>query len=110
MRPDGAGRRSLGVRRCLGRPGARAALAANLSGQQPIVMEVELDRPNGGRHAFEPRRSRFETGRLYRLVLRDPHYFTPDGFAARKTVRGARGCAPRNRAAQPRASSRAGAP
>ena len=40
-----------------------------------------------GKHAFEPSRLRFETGRLYRLVLRnnsrDPHYFTSDEFVAR---------------------------
>jgi uncharacterized cupredoxin-like copper-binding protein len=51
---------------------------------------VELGRPDG-RHAFEPNQLRFETGRLYRLVLRnvsrDPHYFTSDEFAARVFTR-----------------------
>lgn len=65
----------------------RAAWAAgDLTRQEPIEVVVELGRPDG-RHAFEPNRLRFETGRLYRLVLhnvsRDPHYFTSDEFAAR---------------------------
>ena len=64
--------------------------AGDLSRQQPVVVEVELGRPDG-RHAFEPGRLRFETGRLYRLVLRnpsrDPHYFTSDEFAARVFTR-----------------------
>lgn len=64
--------------------------AGDLAGQRPIVVEVELGRPDGA-HAFEPNRLRFETGRLYRLVLRnvsrDPHYFTSDGFAARVFTR-----------------------
>jgi uncharacterized cupredoxin-like copper-binding protein len=68
-------------------PFARPAYAAgDLSRQDPIMVVVELGRPDG-RHAFEPNRLRFETGRLYRLVLRnvsrDPHYFTSDEFAAR---------------------------
>ena len=65
-------------------PGSRAA--GDLSRQQPIVVEVELG-GGEGRHVFEPSRLRFETGRLYRLVLRnnsrDPHYFTSDEFVAR---------------------------
>lgn len=69
-------------------PSARAA--GDLSRQPPVVVEVELGRPDG-RHAFEPNRLRFETGRLYRLVLRnnsrDPHYFTSDEFAARVFTR-----------------------
>ena len=71
-----------------GASGARAA--GDLSRQQPLVVEVELGRPDG-RHAFEPNRLRFETGRLYRLVLRnvsrDPHYFTSDEFAGRVFTR-----------------------
>jgi uncharacterized cupredoxin-like copper-binding protein len=80
----------LALASALGRvaPGARAA--GDLSRQEPIVVEVELGRPDG-RHAFEPNRLRFETGRLYRLVLRnpsrDPHYFTSDEFVARVFTR-----------------------
>ena len=71
--------------------GSGAARAAgDLSRQQPIEVVVELGRPDG-RHAFEPNQLRFETGRLYRLVLRnvsrDPHYFTSDEFAARVFTR-----------------------
>jgi len=65
-------------------PGSQAA--GDLSRQQPLVVEVALG-GGEGKHAFEPSRLRFETGRLYRLVLRnnsrDPHYFTSDEFVAR---------------------------
>jgi len=65
--------------------GAGAA-GGDLSRQEPLVVQVELGRPDG-RHGFEPSRLRFETGRLYRLVLRhgsrDPPYFTSDEFAWR---------------------------
>ena len=65
----------------------RPSLAAgDLTRQDPITVIVELGRPDG-RHAFEPNRLRFETGKLYRLVLRNvsqaPHYFTSNDFAAR---------------------------
>jgi uncharacterized cupredoxin-like copper-binding protein len=63
-----------------------AGATGDMTRQEPIEVVVELGRPDG-RHAFEPSRLRFETGRLYRLVLRnvsrDPHYFTSDEFAAR---------------------------
>lgn len=64
----------------------QAQAAGDLTRQQPIAVAVELGRPDG-QHAFEPNRLSFETGKLYRLVLRnvsrDPHYFTSDDFAAR---------------------------
>lgn len=67
-------------------PARQASAAGDLSRQDPSTVVVELGRPDG-RHAFEPNRLRFETGKLYRLVLRnvssDPHYFTSDEFAAR---------------------------
>ncbi len=60
--------------------------AGDLSRQNPIETVVELGGPDG-QHGFRPQELRFETGRLYRLVLRnpsrDPHYFTSDEFAAR---------------------------
>ncbi len=63
-----------------------AGSAGDMTRQEPVEVSVELGRPDG-RHAFEPSRLRFETGRLYRLILRnvsrDPHYFTSDEFAAR---------------------------
>ena len=57
----------------------------DLSQQPPAVVEVELGSPDGA-HVFAPQQLRFETGRLYRLVLRNrsphPHYFTSEAFAA----------------------------
>jgi uncharacterized cupredoxin-like copper-binding protein len=62
---------------------AVALAAGNLAGQTPIELRVELGRP--GEHAFVPNRLRFETGKLYKLVLtnpsRDPHYFTSHAFS-----------------------------
>jgi uncharacterized cupredoxin-like copper-binding protein len=56
--------------------------AGDLSRQEPIEVTVELGKP--GEHAFTPNKLRFETGKLYKLVLRnpskDPHYFTSHGF------------------------------
>jgi uncharacterized cupredoxin-like copper-binding protein len=56
--------------------------AGNLAGQEPIEVTVELGKP--GQHVFVPNKLRFETGKLYKLVLRnpsnDPHYFTSHGF------------------------------
>jgi uncharacterized cupredoxin-like copper-binding protein len=56
--------------------------AADLSRQDPIEVAVNLGKP--GQHVFEPNRLRFETGKLYKLVLHnpseDPHYFTSHGF------------------------------
>ena len=54
----------------------------DLSQQEPIAITVELGKP--GQHAFVPNRLRFETGKLYKLVLRNPsnnaHYFTSHAF------------------------------
>jgi uncharacterized cupredoxin-like copper-binding protein len=54
----------------------------DLSRQEPIEVTVELGKP--GRHAFTPDKLRFETGKLYKLVLRnpsnEPHYFTSHAF------------------------------
>jgi uncharacterized cupredoxin-like copper-binding protein len=61
-------------------PAAHAA--GDLSRQEPIEIAVELGRP--GAHAFVPNKLRFETGKLYKLVLRnpssDPHYFSSHAF------------------------------
>ena len=63
-------------------PAAQAA--GNLAGGEPIVVTVELGKP--GEHAFVPNKLRFETGKLYKLVLRNssdaPHYFTSHAFSA----------------------------
>jgi uncharacterized cupredoxin-like copper-binding protein len=62
---------------------AGAEAAGDLSRQQPIEVTVELGKP--GEHVFVPNRLRFETGKLYKLVLRnpsrDPHYFTSHTFS-----------------------------
>jgi uncharacterized cupredoxin-like copper-binding protein len=61
---------------------APARAAGDLSRQTPIEVTVELGAP--GKHAFLPNKLRFETGKLYKLVLKnssnDPHYFTSHGF------------------------------
>ena len=60
-----------------------AYAAGDLSKQEPIEVVVELGKP--GHHAFMPNKLRFETGKLYKLVLKnpstDPHYFTSHGFS-----------------------------
>jgi uncharacterized cupredoxin-like copper-binding protein len=59
-----------------------AHAGGDLSRQEPIEVTVELGKP--GRHAFTPDKLRFETGKLYKLVLRnpsnEPHYFTSHAF------------------------------
>ena len=59
-----------------------ARAAGDLSRQQPIEVTIELGKP--GQHAFVPNRLRFETVKLYKLVLKnpsnDPHYFTSHAF------------------------------
>ena len=63
-------------------PLSGAGAAGDLSRQEPIVVTVALGKP--GKHVFEPNRLRFETGKLYKLVLtnpsNDPHYFTSHAF------------------------------
>jgi uncharacterized cupredoxin-like copper-binding protein len=57
--------------------------AGDLSRQEPIVVTVDLGAPS--KHEVIPNKLRFETGKLYRLVLRnassDPHYFTSHAFS-----------------------------
>jgi uncharacterized cupredoxin-like copper-binding protein len=59
-----------------------AHAAGDLSRQEPIEVTVDLGKP--GHHVFVPDKLRFETGKLYKLVLRnpsnDPHYFTSHAF------------------------------
>ena len=66
----------------LGAATAAAFAAGDLSRQTPIEVTVELGRT--GQHAFVPDRLRFETGKLYKLVLTnpssDPHYFVSHAF------------------------------
>lgn len=62
---------------------ATAHAAGDLSRQEPIEVTVDLGAP--GKHAFIPNTLRFETGKLYKLILRnassDPHYFTSHAFS-----------------------------
>jgi len=59
-----------------------AQAAGDLSRQTPIEITVTLGKP--GQHVFVPNRLRFETGKLYKLILtnpsNDPHYFTSHAF------------------------------
>lgn len=60
--------------------------AGDLTRQDPIEVTVSLGNSNGDM-VFEPAKLTFETGKLYKLVLRNPsdkkHYFTSPGFASR---------------------------
>jgi uncharacterized cupredoxin-like copper-binding protein len=62
---------------------AAGRAAGDLSRQQPIEVTVDLGKP--GQHVFSPHQLKFETGKLYKLVLRnpsnDPHYFTSHAFS-----------------------------
>jgi uncharacterized cupredoxin-like copper-binding protein len=63
--------------------GLAAYAAGDLSRQDPITLTVELGKP--GKHEFVPNVLKFETGKLYKLVLKnessDPHYFTSHAFS-----------------------------
>jgi hypothetical protein len=50
--------------------GAATQAAGDLSRQTPIEVTVELGKP--GQHVFVPNRLKFETGKLYKLVLTNP--------------------------------------
>jgi uncharacterized cupredoxin-like copper-binding protein len=75
--------RSLSILAMLCPAPSAAEAAGNLAGQEPIMVTVELGRP--GEHVFVPNKLRFETGKLYKLVLKnpsnDPHYFTSHAFS-----------------------------
>jgi uncharacterized cupredoxin-like copper-binding protein len=62
-----------------------AGAAGDLSGQKPLVVEVKLG-SREGHLAFEPKDLKFETGKLYKLILVNPspvkHYFSALRFAA----------------------------
>ena len=62
--------------------GTPANAGGDLSRQEPIVVTVELGKL--GMHGFFPNKLTFETGKLYKLVMKnpssDPHYFTSHAF------------------------------
>ena len=74
----------LGAAVALGLASGAALAAGDLSRQTPIEITVDLGSP--GKHAFMPKVIKFETGKLYKLTLRnasdDPHYFTSHAFSA----------------------------
>jgi uncharacterized cupredoxin-like copper-binding protein len=74
---------ALGAAVLLGVASGAALGAGDLSRQTPIDLTVDLGAP--GKHEFAPRQLRFETGKLYKLILRnssdDPHYFTSHAFS-----------------------------
>ena len=74
---------ALGAAVVLGIASGAALAAGDLSRQTPIEVTVDLGSP--GKHEFAPKQLKFETGKLYKLILRnqsnDPHYFTSHGFS-----------------------------
>jgi uncharacterized cupredoxin-like copper-binding protein len=76
-------RAALGASAVLGLVSGAAIAAGDLSRQTPIEMTVNLGSP--GSHEFTPKQLRFETGKLYKLILRndsnDAHYFTSHAFS-----------------------------
>ena len=73
----------LGSAVLLGLASGAAIAAGDLSRQSPIEVTVDLGTP--GKHEFAPKQLRLETGKLYKLTLRnnsnDPHYFTSHAFS-----------------------------
>jgi uncharacterized cupredoxin-like copper-binding protein len=76
-------RATIGASVLLGLVSGAAIAAGDLSRQTPIEVTVALGSP--GKHEFTPKQLRFETGKLYKLILRndsnDPHYFTSHAFS-----------------------------
>ena len=74
---------ALGAAVVLGIASGAALAAGDLSRQTPIEVTVDLGSP--GKHEFAPKQIKFETGKLYKLILRnasnDPHYFTSHAFS-----------------------------
>jgi uncharacterized cupredoxin-like copper-binding protein len=74
---------ALGATVLVGIASGAALAAGDLSRQTPIEVTVDLGAP--GKHEFTPKQLKFETGKLYKLILRntsnDPHYFTSHAFS-----------------------------
>lgn len=74
---------ALGAAVLVGIASGAALAAGDLSKQTPVELTVDLGSP--GKHEFVPRQLRLETGKLYKLILRntssDPHYFTSHAFS-----------------------------
>ena len=76
-------RAAIGTPVLLGLVSGAAIAAGDLSRQTPIEVTVRLGSPVS--HEFTPKQLRFETGKLYELILcndsNDPHYFTSRAFS-----------------------------
>ena len=76
-------RAALGSAVVVGLAAGAAIAAGDLSRQTPIEVTVNLGA--GDKYEFSPKQLRFETGKLYKLILRnrssDPHYFTSHNFS-----------------------------
>jgi uncharacterized cupredoxin-like copper-binding protein len=76
-------RAALGASILFGLASGAAIAAGDLSKQTPVEVTVDLGSP--GKHEFAPKQLRLETGKLYKLILRnnssDPHYFTSHAFS-----------------------------
>ena len=74
---------ALGAAVVLGIASGAALAAGDLAKQTPIEVTVDLGSP--GKYEFVPKQLKFETGKLYKLILRnassDPHYFTSHAFS-----------------------------
>ena len=74
---------AIGASIVLGLLSGAAIAAGDLSRQTPIEVTIDLGSP--GKHEFAPKQLRFETGKLYKLILRnnssDAHYFTSHAFS-----------------------------
>jgi uncharacterized cupredoxin-like copper-binding protein len=74
---------AIGAAVLLGVASGAALAAGDLSRQTPIELTVDLG--SSGKYEFAPKQLRFETGKLYKLILRnssdDPHYFTSHAFS-----------------------------
>jgi len=61
-----------------------AYAAGDMTAQQPVEVNVSLGSKNN-QLRFYPSKLRFETGKLYKLVIKNPskqkHYFTAEGLA-----------------------------
>jgi uncharacterized cupredoxin-like copper-binding protein len=75
---------AIGAAVLLGIVSGAALAAGDLSKQTPVELTVDLGSPSG-KHEFSPNLLQFETGKLYKLTLRnasnDPHYFTSHAFS-----------------------------
>jgi hypothetical protein len=73
-------RPAIGASVLLGLVSGAAIAAGDLSRQTPTEVTVTLGSPGG--HEFALRQLRFETGKLYKLILRNDRWLVPVAAAA----------------------------